>query len=152
MTSFTSRHLFASAVIQNCNRWEVSSLQPLCKCNYRKVCTYSLLLATRCPPLSCSPHPRLSLRLGESFLLCVSPPCRADARGQARAPSSLSFSSWLLLLTGHWSRACKDALLFWIDTADFSVVSPSLTFSPLSDLRHPLRSVCARRLLSAPLE
>lgn len=70
------------------------------------VCTHSLVLPIRCPPLSSSPHPTLSLRLGESFLLCVSPSCTAEAGGRTGAPSFFCSSPLCLPLIGHWCYAC----------------------------------------------
>lgn len=68
-----------------------------------------LVFAIRCPLLSSSPHPTLSLRLGESFLLCVSPPCGAEAGGQTDAPFfNVLLSSYYFY---RWSDA--DASLRW---------------------------------------
>lgn len=62
---------------------------PIQNCEF----TYSLL-PIRCPPLSSSPRPRLSLRSGESFLFCVSPPCGAEEGGRTGAPFSLCCSTF----------------------------------------------------------
>lgn len=74
--------------------------------------TYSLLLPIRCPPLSSSPHPTPSLRCGESFLLCVSPPCGAERSG---APCFFCSSSLLFTAGSYRTR-----MLHW----DASAASP----------------------------
>lgn len=104
-------------------------------------CTYSLL-PIRCPPLSSSPHPTLSLRLGESFLLCVSPPCGAEAGGRTGAPCffcyPLSLYFWsdtdtALHFTTISTSACHYKELFFFSfTSYFSSFSSPATSTSLS--------------------
>lgn len=114
--------------------------------------TYSLLLPIRCPPLSSSPHPTLSLRLGESFLLCASPPCDAEAGGRTGAPffllrlsSPTPGADRTLALRGQGRSQCVHMSLH--RELPRVRVSPC----PLAALQHPVRrGPLARWLLSAP--
>lgn len=54
--------------------------------------------------------------VGESFLLCVSPPCGAEAGRQTGAPCFLCSSPLLLLLVGRW----------WCFTWEFYCIRTSL--------------------------
>lgn len=114
------------------------------------MCTHSLLLPIQCPPLSSSPHPTLSLRLGESFLLCVSPPCGAEAGGRTGAPFSFRSSPlYLYLLIGHWWGTRR--LLFIASTCHCKELA-LVCLLLLCQLSRIHSAQSALPLLSAPVE
>lgn len=101
-----------------------------------KLRTYSWLVTIRCPPPSGPPHPRLSLRLGESFLLWGA----EEERGRTCAPSSSS------PLLGLWSCCGWKVVLSpppfppYRRSKELLLVSPSLS-EPLSSFSSPASSV-----------
>lgn len=115
----------------------MDKLQPcFLNTSYMLPVLYLLLVgAIRCPPLSSSPHPTLSLRFGESFLLCVSPPCGAGAGGRTDAP--FFKPAPLLLILWLISRRCCAQTV--ISSSHVTLNSVLWAFSPYPALQHPRR-------------